>query len=155
MSGENKLKAGVSGTQSGWTEAQRTQFTLMVSEMAIGEWHQGDCVGVDEQSTEVVAQIFGRDILHTHPPVNPKKRANVSARIGHLVHLSPSHKVRQANHSNSTKRGGLMTDAKTYEVKFEFATKEDREAAIQAVEDARVDRLIEDDFLTETKERML
>ena len=78
MPDENKLKAGVSGTQSGWTEAQRTQFTLMVSEMAIGEWHQGDCVGVDEQATEVIAQLFGRDILHTHPPVNPKKRAYVS-----------------------------------------------------------------------------
>ena len=78
MPDENKLKAGVSGTQSGWTEAQRTQFTLMVSEMAIGEWHQGDCVGVDEQATEVIAQLFGRDILHTHPPVNPRKRAYVS-----------------------------------------------------------------------------
>lgn len=72
------MKAGVTGTQSGWTEAQRAKFTSMVSEMSIGEWHQGDCVGVDEQATETIIQLFGKDVLHTHPPSNPKKRAYVS-----------------------------------------------------------------------------
>ena len=71
------MKAGVTGTQHGWTEAQRIQFTLMVSEMDIVEWHQGDCEGVDEQSTKVVVRRFGEDVLHTHPPEDPKKRAFV------------------------------------------------------------------------------
>jgi len=71
------VKAGVTGTQHGWTEAQRIQFTLMVSEMDITEGHHGDCEGVDEQASLVVRRRFSADIIHSHPPDNPKKRAYV------------------------------------------------------------------------------
>lgn len=71
------MKAGVTGTQLGWTEAQRVQFTLMVSEMDITEWHHGDCKGVDDQASLVVRRRFGQDVIHSHPPDNEKKRAYV------------------------------------------------------------------------------
>jgi len=71
------MKAGITGTQHGWTEAQRIQFTLMVSEMEITEWHHGDCEGVDEQASLVVRRRFGADCIHSHPPEDPKKRAYV------------------------------------------------------------------------------
>jgi len=71
------MKAGVTGTQHGWTEAQRIQFTLMVAEMDITEWHHGDCEGVDEQASKIVRRRFSSDIIHSHPPDNPRKRAYV------------------------------------------------------------------------------
>jgi len=71
------VRAGVTGTQHGWTEAQRIQFTLMVSEMDITEWHHGDCEGVDDQASKVVSRRFSSNILHSHPPDNPKKRAYI------------------------------------------------------------------------------
>jgi len=78
------MKAGVTGTQHGWTEAQRVQFTLMVSEMDIIEWHHGDCVGVDEQASLVVRRRFGQGVIHSHPPDNPKKRAWVPSGMIHI-----------------------------------------------------------------------
>lgn len=77
------MKVGITGTQHGWTEAQRTVFTLLVAELGITEWHHGDCVGVDEQASQVVKGLFGRDVIHCHPPLDPRRRAYV---VGNTLH---------------------------------------------------------------------
>jgi len=72
------MKVGVTGTQQGWTRAQKTAFILLIADLDITEFHFGDCIGVDEQAARTVRSRFGMDILHCHPPDNPKKRAYVS-----------------------------------------------------------------------------
>ena len=74
---------GVTGTQHGWTEAQRVQFTLMVAELDVTEWHHGDCIGVDDQASEVIRLRFGQDIIHAHPPDDDRKRAYVPSGPSH------------------------------------------------------------------------
>ena len=88
------MKAGVTGTQNGWTKAQRMMFTLIIAELDITEWHHGDCIGVDAQATMVVRQRFGMDIVHCHPPEDPKKRAYVS---GHVIYSTKPYKERNVD----------------------------------------------------------
>jgi len=68
---------GVTGTRRGWTDAQRTTFTMMIKDLDITEWHHGDCVGVDDQASLIIRRRFGQDVIHSHPPDNEKKRAYV------------------------------------------------------------------------------
>ena len=77
------MKAGVTGTQHGWTKAQQMMFTLIIAELDITEWHHGDCVGVDAQATAAVRQRFGMEVVHCHPPNIGKKRAYIS---GHIIY---------------------------------------------------------------------
>jgi len=69
------MKVGVTGTQYGWTERQRTLFTLATAELNLEEFHHGDCIGVDEQAAGVIRKRFGVDVVHSHPPNQDVKRA--------------------------------------------------------------------------------
>lgn len=75
------MKIGVTGTQHGWSEAQRTAFELIIAQLEITEFHHGDCVGVDEQAANAVRRRFGLNTLHTHPPEESRKRAFISGGI--------------------------------------------------------------------------
>ena len=69
------MKIGVTGTQEGWTERQRTVFTLATAELDVTEFHHGDCIGVDDQAADVIRKRFGVDVVHSHPPHQDVKRA--------------------------------------------------------------------------------
>jgi len=72
------MKVGVTGTRVGMTPAQRTAFELIIADLDITEFHHGDAVGVDEQAARAVKKRFSLQILHCHPPKDPKARAYVS-----------------------------------------------------------------------------
>jgi len=82
---------GVTGTQQGWSRAQKVAFTLLIADLDITEFHHGDCYGADEQAARAVKNRFGLDKLHCHPPDNPKKRAYVS---GGVIYPEKEYKLR-------------------------------------------------------------
>ena len=74
------MKVGVTGSQKGWTPAQKVQFQDLIDELRVEEFHHGDCIGVDEQAVAEVRREHG-EVIHTHPPINSTKRAMCG---GHL-----------------------------------------------------------------------
>lgn len=67
------MKIGVTGTRSGMNERQRTEFIAFLTEIGTGEFHHGDCVGVDVEAAEI-AKSLGFKIV-CHPPVKTDLRA--------------------------------------------------------------------------------
>ncbi len=77
------MRAGITGTRHGWNDSQRSAFEWWLKEQDITEWHHGDCDGVDEQSSIIVRDKFGWDIIDCHPPDKDLYRAHFGGAIIH------------------------------------------------------------------------
>lgn len=71
------MKVGFTGTQIGMTKRQyllvRRILHCYYMPHDVNEFHDGDCIGADEQAHRLAEEIGFRMILH--PPSNPSKRA--------------------------------------------------------------------------------
>ena len=71
------MKIGVTGTRSGMTEHQCKEFTYLLSEFIIneeiGEFHHGDCVGVDVDAAKIAKKLGFKVVCH--PPIKDELRA--------------------------------------------------------------------------------
>src|SRR5438105_5013117 len=61
---------GFTGTKEGMTHQQATKF-IKFARHFIGEFHNGWCVGADEEAAKVIDNIGGY-VIHSHPPINKK-----------------------------------------------------------------------------------
>lgn len=78
---------GFTGTSRGMTSAQYVAFEDLFSELPVGIWHHGDCIGADQQSHAVAAYYDA--FIEIHPPINSSKRARcVTGRV-HLHDVKP------------------------------------------------------------------
>lgn len=64
---------GFTGTQRGMTEAQWCALWPLLLCRAPGEFHEGDCIGADEQAAGMAREAGFRVV--GHPPVVQAKRA--------------------------------------------------------------------------------
>lgn len=75
------MKIGVTGTRSGMNKRQKKEFTELLSDLLIdcmannenGEFHHGDCVGVDVEAAKIAKKLGY--IVVCHPPVKDELRA--------------------------------------------------------------------------------
>jgi hypothetical protein len=79
------MKLGITGTRHGWTPEQKTTFIDKVSAFfaanhPVVEFHHGDCTGVDEQAAVELRDNWDVQ-LHTHPPKNGSRRANLGGTL--------------------------------------------------------------------------
>lgn len=83
------MKVGFTGTQRGMTERQVKKFLAFLSRgrLQITEFHHGDCIGADEESHILVAQVLGADKIYIHPPEDDKKRAYMKS--PHVARVRP------------------------------------------------------------------
>jgi hypothetical protein len=64
---------GFTGTQRGMNAAQWNTLWRLLVPRAPGDFHEGDCIGADEQAAKG-ARLAGFRIIG-HPPINSSKRA--------------------------------------------------------------------------------
>ena len=67
------MKVGVTGTRSGMNKRQKQEFTELLTELGTGEFHHGDCVGVDVEAAKIAEKLGWRTVCH--PPVKDELRA--------------------------------------------------------------------------------
>ena len=67
------VKVGVTGTRSGMNKRQKQEFTELLTELGTGEFHHGDCVGVDVEAAKIAEKLGWRTVCH--PPVKDELRA--------------------------------------------------------------------------------
>lgn len=67
------MKIGVTGTRSGMTAKQRKEVTDFLTCVGGGEFHHGDCVGVDVEAAEIAASLGYKIVCH--PPIKKDLRA--------------------------------------------------------------------------------
>lgn len=87
------MKIGFTGTRLGMTHHQQATFAWLArhsfDENEQNEWHDGDCVGADDQAHKIVTEIaLGQGIsiqLHGHPCDKPEYRANNLFEVDHPV----------------------------------------------------------------------
>lgn len=72
------MKIGFTGTRKGMTDAQYYTFVFLCSNLFHGhtdnEWHDGDCIGADAETHDLVAVMDGLK-LHGHPSNLRRQRA--------------------------------------------------------------------------------
>jgi len=75
------MKIGFTGTKDGCTEKQLKSLDKILKKLnqkyEYIEWHQGDCIGADADSTLLVAKNGYVQKIITHPPVNSSLRSYV------------------------------------------------------------------------------
>ena len=74
------MKIGVTGTRSGMNKRQKKEFEQLLSEFLIecmangeGEFHHGDCVGVDVEAAKIAKKLGFKVVCH--PPIKDELRA--------------------------------------------------------------------------------
>lgn len=65
---------GITGTREGMNKKQQTAFLSVVSKLlekypTLVNYHQGCCVGVDNESAKLVDSLYGFTVID-HPPTN-------------------------------------------------------------------------------------
>ena len=67
------MKIGVTGTRSGMNKRQQQEFTDFLNELGSGEFHHGDCVGVDVEAARIAEKLGWKIVCH--PPIKDDLRA--------------------------------------------------------------------------------
>lgn len=75
------MKIGVTGTRSGMNKRQKQEFTELLSDLLVdcfansenGEFHHGDCVGVDVEAAKIARKLGFKIVCH--PPEKDELRA--------------------------------------------------------------------------------
>ena len=67
------MKVGVTGTRSGMNKRQQQEFTDFLNELGTGEFHHGDCVGVDVEAARIAEKLGWKTVCH--PPIKDDLRA--------------------------------------------------------------------------------
>jgi hypothetical protein len=114
------MNIGFTGTQRGMSPAQIVALTDMLrARFKEGnKFHHGDCIGADQQASEI-ARTIGYEI-HCHPPVNESKRAfteydavyeaeDYLIRNANIVHSADALIGTPNNFKNVTKSGTWWT----------------------------------------------
>jgi hypothetical protein len=70
-------KLGVTATRKGLTLKQKDRFLDVIKELNPHEFHDGDCIGGDEQAHHMVRDNFELCYMIGHPPDNDKQRAHM------------------------------------------------------------------------------
>ncbi len=66
------MRIGITGTRMGASKRQLTLIRKILTELPGGEFHHGDCVGVDVQAA-ALAKELGYNVV-CHPPSTPTHR---------------------------------------------------------------------------------
>lgn len=66
---------GFTGTQKGFTDAQRNTFEYLIKSIKVSQFHSGDCIGCDEQAFKIVQKAHPNVWMVVHPPIKRQKRA--------------------------------------------------------------------------------
>lgn len=77
MVSHNMCRLGVTASRKGLTEHQVDGFTHLVKVVNPFEFHDGDCIGGDEQAHAIVREQAPRCYMVGHPPENKKQRAGL------------------------------------------------------------------------------
>lgn len=91
---------GFTGTRYGMTPAQKERFLSFFNFYNIEEFHHGDCVGADEDAHSLVRAAFPSIYIVTHPPTNPRFRANCrgDASKSPREYISRNHNIVDISH---------------------------------------------------------
>lgn len=76
-------RLGFTGTRKGMTKKQKTVLTSEVIVANPHEFHDGDCVGSDEEAHDIVTKAIGCRMVG-HPPDNDKARAHCMYDMNYL-----------------------------------------------------------------------
>ena len=82
---------GFTGTQQGWSGAQKRTIRRLFSELRVTELHHGDCIGSDAQADAEAMRIWSTIVVH--PPLDNKRRAFCSGEA-HTVLVEKHYKAR-------------------------------------------------------------
>jgi len=69
------MELGITGTQSGMTEAQFNALSAFLAHAPFEKIHGGDCIGFDAECIVLVKEIRPDVKTVGHPPINKSKRA--------------------------------------------------------------------------------
>lgn len=69
------MNVGFTGTRTGMTHKQIVAFTALIKDLAMSEFHHGDCLGADAQAHAMVRDIKPGAATVIHPPSNSSSRA--------------------------------------------------------------------------------
>jgi hypothetical protein len=81
------ISLGVTATREGMTHAQKVNFRK-IARGYYGYFHEGDAVGGDAESAEIIDEIGGY-VIFIHPPANPKYRAYYKPKTSTFVRYKP------------------------------------------------------------------
>jgi hypothetical protein len=80
------VRASFTGTQEGMTANQRSAFRSYLLRHSFAEFHQGCCVGADEEATEEVARFRPLTHIHGHPSNLKAKTSEKALRLSKTLH---------------------------------------------------------------------
>lgn len=99
------MKLGITGTRNGFSKAQENVFkTILKQEFLIDgadveSFHQGQCIGVDVESAELVHKLSKGEIkIHSHPPL---KHEVLGASVTDVVHPAKNYFARNRDIANT------------------------------------------------------
>lgn len=67
------MSVGFTGTRAGMTKKQKYNLRHILAQLAVEEFHHGDCVGADAEAHDI-AEKLGCTII-IHPPIKSYNRA--------------------------------------------------------------------------------
>jgi hypothetical protein len=76
-------KLGVTASRTGLTLDQKGVFTAVAMTLNPHEFHDGDCIGGDEQAHYIIRKEFERCYMVGHPPENSSQRAHMQYNRAH------------------------------------------------------------------------
>jgi hypothetical protein len=88
-------KLGVTATRKGLSPHQKDKFTEVAKELKPFEFHDGDCIGGDEQAHYVIQTEFELCYMIGHPPDNNSQRAFMRYNRAHQPkgYLNRNHEI--------------------------------------------------------------
>jgi hypothetical protein len=69
-------KLGVTASRKGMTQLQKEKFLYVAKQLNPHEFHDGDCIGGDEQAHYIIQTTFDLCYMVGHPPENASQRAH-------------------------------------------------------------------------------
>lgn len=78
------MKLGFTGTAQGMSQQQKKMFRAFVVDSKITEFHHGDCVGADDEATNIIGEESSSTIIHAWPCNISSMRAYNA--FNHIIH---------------------------------------------------------------------